>query len=417
MKKNILLLIICYFSVTSLHADNVTSIQLGDVVKRVSQSNYNVYENALKVYQAKANIEKARADLLPKLSIWTVAGAILDPISLFGNATDVAPFLVPANWFRVQEIKLLYLAEKEGYRALWGNEIHSAKTLYNHILFDQQLFVHIQSSITELEKIYRIVKTRETFGGVEPGTARDIEIRILGLKDDQENLRILLSLEHDELSYALGYPSSTTLDLSAIDLPDVAQLKPLDTNGFEFRMLSVAPERRQFEHFSSVLDQIKKEIDYSVLGVSQVSRGVAGGVFDSIPISNGLGFGREASTKILNAQREIFKTQKTGVEETLKRQLKSVGVQFNSDINNYQNFVRRAELAKSSKESILRRLQLGENIDIVALSESSRNEILARTALFTVQYRVLNTQDRLQRLLFEGDYNMNPPLIDSLKGK
>lgn len=414
LKYFIILITVLGFTVTKAQAPQ--SIKLSDVVQRVSQSNYKVYENALKVYQAKANIEKARADLLPRLNIWSIASIILDPLSIADRITDIAPFLVPANWFRIEENKLLYLAEKEGYRALWGNEVNVAKTIYKHVLYDQELYKQIALSIVELEKIHKIVKTRETFGGAKPGTARDIEIRILGLKEDSENLKVLLNLEYDELTYALGFPADVELTFGAVEMPVIEKLQTINPKDYEFRVLSISPERRQFDHFFSVLNQIKKEIDYAIMGVSSISRGVAGGVFDSIPIPNGLG-GREASLKILEAQREIMKTQKLGVEETLKRQLRAVAVQYNSDLTNYDNFKRRAVLAKESKDSIINRLKLGEDIDVIELSESSRNQILAETALMTVHYRVLNATDRMQRLMFEGDYSMNPPLIDSLKGK
>lgn len=413
MKKYFLAIIILWVSTAS--AQPPKQIKLSEVVDRVSNSNYNVYENALKVYQAKSNIEKARADLLPRLNIWSIASIIINPTSIFDQLTDIAPFLVPGNWFRVEENKLLYLAEREGYRALWGNEVHIAKTLFKNVLFDEELYKQVLTSAAELERIHRIVKTRETFGGARPGTARDIEIRILGLKEDAENLNILLALEYDELTYALGYTTNENVVLTPVEMPKVEELKPIDPREYEFRLLSSSPERRQFDHFFSVLNQIKKEIEYAVMGVSQISRGVAGGVFDNIPIPNGLG-GKEASLKILDAQREIMKTQKTGVEETLKRQLRAVGTQFNSDIANYGNFQRRVQLSKESKESLLRRLKLGENIDVVELSENSRVQILAETALLTLHYRVLNSTDRLQRLIFDGDYSMNPPLIDSLKG-
>ncbi len=414
MRKYFLTTIIC-LGVSIANAQAPKQIKLSDVVDRVSNSNYKVYENALKVYQAKSNIEKARADLLPRLNIWSIASIILDPTSIFDQLTDIAPFLVPGNWFRLEENKLLYLAEREGYRALWGNEVNIAKTLYKHVLFDEQLYKQVLVSIAELERIHKIVKTRETFGGAKPGTARDIEIRLLGLKEDAENLNILLALEYDELTYALGYTTNEDVVLTPVEMPKVEELKPINPKEYEFRLLSSSPERRQFDHFFSVLSQIKKEIEYAVMGVSQISRGVAGGIFDNIPIPNGLG-GKEASLKILNAQKEIMKTQKIGVEETLKRQLRAVGTQFNSDLANYDNFKRRVQLSKESKEALLRRLKLGENIDVVELSENSRAQILAETALLTVHYRVLNSTDRLQRLIFDGDYSMNPPLIDSLKG-
>ena len=390
-------------------------IKLQNVVDRVSKENYNVYENALKVYQAKTNIEKARAELLPKLNLWQVVSSAFNPASLFDQVTDVAPFLVPGNWFRLEEVKLLYLAEKEGYRALWGNELYTAKAMYAHILLDQQLYAHIQRSIKELTEIYHIIKTREIFGGVSPGTAREVEIKILGLKEDEKNLQVLLFQEGSELSYILGYSADT--DLILAPLPDIVfeELRPLKSQDYEFRVLSASPERRQFEHFLSVIPKIKKEIDYAFLGVSEVSRGAAGGIFDALPIPVGMGFGKQSAIKIVDAQKEILKTQKKGIEETLKRQLGNTIVLHNSDIENYENFKRRVELATQSKNAILKRIQLGENLNILLLSESSRNLIQAESALLTIQHRFFTSLDKLDRLLFVKDYEKPAPLVEELR--
>lgn len=409
---NVLFLII--FTPFTLQA--AQNIRMSDVVKRVSSSNYNVKENAYKVYQAKVSIEKARADLLPRLNLWSIAGLIIDPASVVDKISDVAPFLIPANWFRLEQVKILSLAEKEGYRALWANEVFTAKTLYKHILFDQHLLTHVQQSIQEMERIHLIIKTKEIFGGAKPGSARQVEIKLLGLKEDEVNLKVLLKLENDELAYALGYKIGTALNLAAVTMPEIEKLKEMNPGFYEFKMLAASPERRQFDHFLSVLSQIKKEVDYSVFGLSNISRGVAGGIFDSLPIPNGLNNGNEATVKILDAQAEIIKTQKLGIEETLRRQLRSTTTIFNSDVSNYENYKRRLQLAQENKDSIYRRLQLGENVDVLDLFYSSQSHIQAQTTLFAISYRVLNSQDRLRRLTFEGDYSMRPPMIESLRG-
>ena len=414
--KNLFIAVLVFLSGGFAQANDPKIVTLPEVVGRVSSSNFKVFENALKVYQAQLTIQKARADLLPKLNLWSVVGMILDPTSIVEKIPEVAPFLVPGNWFRLEETKLLYLAEREGYRALWGNEVFIAKTLYKNVLFDEKLLVHVRASILELERIHRIIKTRETFGGAEPGTARDIEIKIMGLLEDEQNIQVLLAKEYDELTYALGYSTDEDIQFSPVEIPVIEALKPVNPKEYEFRLLSVSPERRQFDHFLSVLSQIKKEIQYSFLGVSDVSRGTAGGIFDSVPVPDGAGLSTPHAIKVLDTQKEIMKVQRTGVEETLKRQLRNVSTQYNLDIKNYGNFKKRAELSKESKNSILRRVQLGENIDIVLLSETTRNQIQAETALYAVQFRVMTSIDRIQRLIFEGDYSMAPPLIDSLKG-
>lgn len=378
-------------------------IKLADVAPIMAKRNLRVQQRALEVYQARTNIEKARADLLPRLTIWSVASTIIEPTSALDRITDIAPFLVPANWFRLEENKILYQAEREGYRAMKGNEIHTAKSLFLRIQFDQKLLVHVGNSITELEYLYRVVETQERFGGVRPGTARDIKIRLLGLKEDEENLKLLIGQETLEFSYILGYKASERVSLTAAGDPQVSQLKPLNVADHESRMLSVSPERKQFNHFLAALEYVEEEIQWSFFGVSTTSRGVAGGVFDSIPITEGF-FGTSASMKIAAAQRTKLQLQKTGVEETLRRQLRSLVAQYNSDIKNYDLYSQRAMLAKESNDALVRRAELGEAIDALEFSENTRNRIQTETTKLTVLSRVLMNQDKLTRLIFTGDY-------------
>ncbi len=392
-------------------------ISLDELAKEISERNFTVYENALKVYQAKANVEKARADLLPKLSLWNIAKMAIDPTSIVDYVKDVAPFLVPANWFRLDQTKLLFLASKEGYRALWANEIHTAKALYHHLLFDSNLLAHVRSSIVELNRLQLIAETHEKFGGAPAGTARDIEIKILGLKDDEKNLMLLVNEEFSSLTYALGLRAGTEIELASIALPDLGEFQPLKYQNYVFRVLANSPERRQYDHFLSVLSKIEKEIAFSFLGGSSISRGVAGGVFDSLPTPDGLGFGQGPALNIVAAQREIMLTQKRGIEETVKRQLNLLVRSFNLDLAQFDNSKRRVFLTREARSQLLNRMQMGERINIAELAEVYRNGIQAETAMLIVQYRSLVSLDRLNRLIFAKDYAQQPKHIDKLKGE
>lgn len=185
------------------------TITINDVVKKVSTENFEVYGNALKVYQAKENIQFARMNLLPKLNLWRVAGVAVESAlgnysSALGLIGDIAPFLVPANWFRLEASKVLYMAEKEGYRAFWANSLMTAKAIYVHLLLDQSLLEHIRQSEQELTDLLVLVTSRETLGGVPQGASRDIEIRLLGLQEDERALEVLVNEEESLLSYYDG---------------------------------------------------------------------------------------------------------------------------------------------------------------------------------------------------------------------
>ncbi len=396
-------------------------ITMEDVVKKVSTENYRVYENALRVYQAREGIQVARMNLLPKLNIWRLTGVAIEsalgnPQSVIGIVNDIAPFLVPANWFRLKASKILYNAEEEGYRALWANELMTAKALYTHLLLDQSLFDHILENKKELETLFTIIQSRELFGGAAQGASREIEIRLLSLQEDIRNLEVLISEEEILLSYMMGLPANTVVKPAPIKMADFENLEPLDYQDFEFRAVDSSPEVRQFDYFIAASDYVRKEAIFSFLGTSNMSRGVAGGIFDNLPTPDGLGFGTPASMRIVSAQKEILKTQQKGAVETIKRQLKLLVKNYNLDLESYRNLKKRVQLTQDANDQLYEFIDLGQEVEMFTLIEASRNHIQAATGLFAVKYRFLTNEDKLARLLFHGDYSKKPVAIERLKG-
>lgn len=400
------------------------TVTLDQVVARVSTENYSVYSGALRVYQSRESIEVARMNLLPRLNLWNIAGAAFDialggpsgiAAGVAGVIGDIAPFLIPANWARVSQTERLYLADQEGYRALWANELMSTKAIYVHLLLDRSLLAHIEQSREELDEILGIVRLRETFGGADQGAARDIEVRKLALEEDQRSLEVLIEEEESLLAYLMGYSADTRLTPADIEMPDFENLQALSYADFEFRATDTAPEMRQYEYFLQAAAFLDDEVMYSFLGTSNMSRGVAGGIFDGIPMQNGLGFGAPASMRIISAQREILRTQRRGIEETIKRQLRLLVSNYNLDLENYANLKRREMLTKQTIDQLFERLRLGQDVATLDLIEASRNHIQADTAYFAVNFRFLANEDRLARLIFHGDYTRQPLSITAVQ--
>ena len=379
-------------------------IRLQDVVEKVSNENLEVYQGALKVYQAKKQISFARGNLLPKLNFWRILSTPFDPKSLLGIVSDIAPFLIPSNWFQLKANKQLYFAEQEGYRALWANEVLTAKALYVHLLYDRNLLSHIMQSKRELETLRAIVKSHEVLGGAPQGASRDIEIRVLALDEDTRSLQILIEDEASLLAYMMGFGAMANLELEPLPLPKVTNTRPLNYNDYEARVLSVSPELRQYEFIINASKYVKKTAMFSLFGVTNESRGTGGGIFDNVPIQDGLGFGTPASIKIAKSQTEGLKIQKQAAEETLKRQLRMLIVNYNLDLENFPGLARRTELTNAQNQQLYTRLKLGDEVEMFDLIEASRNHIQADTALFAAQFRFLINQDKFNRLLFTGDY-------------
>ena len=119
----------------------------------------------------------------------------------------------------------------------------------------------------------------------------------------------------------------------------------------------------------------------------------------------------------MSAQKEILKTQAHAATETLRRQLKLLVENYNLDIANYPDLKRHTVLTELTLRKLYERLSLGEKVEMLMLVEASRNHIQSETSFFAVQYRFMANEDRLKRMLFQGDYLKEPAAIELIRGR
>lgn len=383
-------------------------VSLSDVVKRVSRENLSVRQNALKVYQANKAISVARGNLLPKLNIWRILSTPFDPKSALGIIDDIAPFLIPGNWFQLKAQKLFYWAEMEGYRTLWANEVQTAKALYIHLSYDRKLLSNVDQSARELQFALDYVKNQENLGAIPMGTSRELELRMLALDEDRRALNMLVEEESSLLAVMLGYSATTQLNLQPVPIPDISAANQFRYEDHEKRVLGASPELKQYHYLIYASQYVKKEAMFSLFGVGSLSRGVAGGVFDNVPIQDGLGFGTPASIAIAKSQTRQIELQREGATEILRRQLRLNVSNLNLEIANFAGVKRRVELTDQIAADIERRMALGEKMPIYDLLEASRNRVQALSAKSEAETRFLVNHDRLMRLTMTQDYANAP---------
>lgn len=378
-----------------------TVIRMEDVAPLVRKQNLLVLENANRVYQSREAIQVARMNLLPRLNLWRWVSVIFDWTSVTGLIEDIAPFLVPANWFRVREYRLLAEAEKFGYQALLANELLTAKSIYLTALSDELLLQATREALASTELQLGIARNREAMGSEPAGTAADLEIRLLGLRDDVRSLESLIAQEKQALKYALGVPMQESIDLLPVALETA---KEVDFDALFPQVESRAPELAQYGYFIRAAGTMRREVIFSFLGASSLSRGVNGGIFDSLPQSNGLGFGAGASIRIARSQQNNLRLQAMGVKEILKRQLQQIDILGRLGNESLVDARKRVTMASARADELMTRLQLGESITVLQLNDASKNVVEAKAALFTKQSELAILNRRLERLLMESQY-------------
>jgi hypothetical protein len=404
------LLIVLLLSCFTLSA---TEVALKDVARAVSKKNYIVLENAQLLYQSKESVNFARSNLLPQLNLWSFADLAFSWTGVLGLVNDVAPFLVPGNWFKLKQKKILHEAQRHGYHALWANQILTAKSLFYRIDHDQKLIHAIDKNISSLKEFHVIVKAKEEFGGTNVGDSKVLEQRIFELVDDKKRIEYLLKEEKNELKYILGIKSSKDITIKPLRV-DLTKKSDLSSSKLQTKSISASPEIKQYSEFLRVIPEIKKEIRFSFLGTSSLNFGGMG-VFSDLEIQKGLGFGAGNSVGILKSKAEVLRLQKEGISESIKKQIRVLTEIYNEDLDYYDSLSAQLALSESIQESYIERLQLGDTVNIWDIVDSTKSMMNAELQINSVISRHFENFERLERHGLSGDYSSLPNYDELIK--
>jgi len=410
--KKIILFCLIFSSFT--FAQEPTVITLSDVANHVKKQNYEVLQNAQRVYQARETINFSRRSLMPRLNLWSIATVVIDWRSAIGLVDEIAPFLVPNNWLRVKQSEILYLAKKEQYRALWANEIMNAKILYLNTLRDIDFLETYQEQYNDLKDLVAIVQARQISGEVPAQVLNFLKIRELQFSEDLRVLSNLVFEEKKALAYIMGLPQETSLELPPMQLPSIEELSPIEYDTFIFRAISSSPEVKQYKYIQSALKYLKKEVWFSFLGASSIARGINGGVFDNIPLQDGLGFGAGPSIRIARSESHILTIKENATKEVIKKNLYTLVNKYNSFIVNIDNQNERLNLAVKNYDLLQTQILIGQNVDPLEILESITNLLNVKLALLNYKYDAVASTERLTRIILNGDYVKVDPVLDEV---
>lgn len=393
----------------------VMPITLENVAQTVSQTNYIVKENAERVYQKKENIKVARANLIPKLNIWNLLklpAVIADPRSIGDIIQDIAPFLIPENWFKLKQSKYELKAQKEQYRALWANEVLTSKLLFTSIVRDDDFLELIKEKSVFYNEIMDIAETRSIFNGENLNDFSIIKGRFLELKEDIRNMENLIYSETKEFQYLIGVNNQKDIQLIKPKLKTLSSSPKIVADKILFKALDASPEMKQYEHLLGALMKIEDQIKFSVFGSSTAS--TAGGYFSNIPMSNGLGFGLIPTLNISKSEGRILKIQLEGSMETIKRQVNVLVNEYNSLIENYDLIKERGELAKNTYESFMAQIAMGGTLNPLEFIEIINTLFSSKILALAYEYRFNDVIEKLSRITFSTDYIVGPKEMEDM---
>ncbi len=401
--------LLCLFSSLSLFAQEDILIKAEEVTSHLNGANLEIYAGATQVYNAKQRIKFARNSLLPKLNIWRLSTVLVDWRGA-GEvlSQDLVPFLVPANWQRVKESKLLSEATMEGFHGLKKNTIFQSKLMYFQL--QQEIYqsnLH-KEYLATLNKILASLSGQTHFNHQINQWYLDLSYKKALIEFDILEMDKLILEERQQLSLALGLNSQFIIKPESLSLDSDLGLQ--NQNDFfhkEEDVLLHSCELKEFDFILQVAPKIKNEITWNILGISDISRGAGGGIFDEIPIQDGLGFATKSSLKIHKKQLELLQKQKEGVAQVLLRQIQSITYRIKLLEQQKKVSLDKLKILQLAKEQMQLRLTLGENFNPMHLSELEQKLVLAKNSTISISFAIRSEYEKLKRLFEKDEYDIH----------
>lgn len=385
------------------------TLTIDELSEHVSTRNYTVLEEAERVYQSKQTIKHARASLLPKLNVWTLLklpSVIVDPFALGDIIQDVAPFLVPANWFKAQQTVALADAKEQQYLAVWSNELVTARLLFLGVYRELEVYDLLVDSLNDYKQVRTIARMRRDFGNDGGFALNLIDERILALEDDLRSMELLIEGNKRELQFISGIDQSELIELVNPKLESPIEARELNEENIRLKVLKTAPELKQFLALEKALASSRGAMRFSVLGASTFSSGSGDGVFDAIPVTDGLGFGQSSAINIADSEAAILRLKMMASEQTIKRQLELLFKEYRLLDDSFNSANERYELSLLNRQLLESRLRYGADISPLELIEALDNVARTRSLKLSYLVRFNEVVEKLKRMTFTAPYDV-----------
>lgn len=403
---NIFLLILTVFiiEIKADQSDAANVLTLSEVTQQAKKKNLLIKQKLIESHQSQMTVKYNRLSLLPKLNLFKLLSTGGSPMGVAGIIDEIAPFLIPGNWFRVSESKISLEYQRKSYQALWGNEVLAARSLYLTLVSDLRSQIVYESYKKNLDELQAIAETRDQFGGDRLGALEMLLAQKSKVTEDVVSLKDLINQELYNLTQMVQLDPQAKYNLD-LNTKINSSWKYIRADNLISSVESRSPEVQSFDQLIIFLSYLKKETLFSFFGSSELSKGVAGGVFDDLPTNSGWGFSTKASLALNTAKKDLLKTQQLGVKETLKRQILRLLDQERFLAEKEQALKERKTHLENQWEILLDRLQFGMNAAMDELIVNRQAYAETEIALISIDVMRSELNDKAHRMLWWDAYS------------
>jgi outer membrane protein TolC len=225
------------------------------------------------VYQAKSQLNIARAHLLPGGNIGAVMTLSSPPSFLLSGVSFLLPFLLPSNWFAVKASQYMLDADAASYYLIELNQYASAYSMYQTLVADLDLKDVLNEQYQNLQNIVVYLEQQDkSLGNVDPADLTDAKGAAQTAAGQLHQMDELIVQETAALRQGLGLPLTVTFTIGRVHVP-ASLSEGLGLTEALQQALAIAPELKQFRSLIAASKQQKWQDLFGFLNTASLGAG------------------------------------------------------------------------------------------------------------------------------------------------
>ena len=364
-------------------------LHLDEVVERAKKYSYSSKAKFGQMARARLRIQVKMASLFPSVNLMnTLSAATLNLTAI----PDLLGFLFPSNWYNWKESKLIYLAQRESYKALLANQVSGAQELYYYLhqeLIEADIYKHYYKLMDDL--IAYLEQEQGSSDKNAYGISRikaldaDIKVKALLLENDFKDTLPLLA-------HMVALPINEDWDKSSVDilvLPDLSNKKKKDANIHFKEVTDVSPELKSIKYLlhASKYSYLSRKFQFLNPG-------------PNTEVAFGLGY--FSGLEIKKSNQGKIQNQFDQTQSQLKVNVHAMFLNYNTAIDTYKESIVGREATTYLMQSIFDRFKKTGQVFFDELVDSISAALNFDLKKNRAQHYFLLSQIKIDRLLLSS---------------
>jgi hypothetical protein len=373
---------------------------LSQLSKRAVNQSFTSEIEFESVVQAHLSAQAAHLALLPNFSFGTITSLAgltasfgTDMLSLVRLIGNLAPFLIPSNWFLAKEATFQSDAEKYGYLLMKADSGNIATGLAYDIARDSLSINTMQIERAKIADVREDVADRESLGFAPAGSTDAIDSVLNSCDKVIIALQQTLAQEYVSLAQASGFVNPRAVRSVSIDNNlSIDNPVTFDEATAEQQALQQASELTQMDYLIAAAKVSKTEKYFDWLNPS--------GGSGSASISFAMG----SYIAIAASQVRQLEDKRQQLQSTILATVVNNNTALANAIANYKLSLKNIVVQDDLVNSLINNMQLGVQVSVTDLMTAYAGQMQAQLDKNNAQFEYLVSLDNMQRSLYAGPY-------------